>query len=73
VSPFVAYLLSSDCNITGQAFLVGGGLVQRVAPWSLDPEWTLQCEERWTLSGLAEAVAAVAEPTNAGRLTGIIP
>jgi NAD(P)-dependent dehydrogenase (short-subunit alcohol dehydrogenase family) len=70
LAPFVAYLLGEACEISGQTFLVGGGKIQRVAPWSLDPSWLLERDERWTLDDIAEAVAAAGLPTNAGRDTG---
>lgn len=70
VPPFVAYLLSDACDISGQTFLVGGGKVQRVAPWSLDPDWVLDRDARWTLDDLAAAVDAAGPPSNTGRDTG---
>jgi NAD(P)-dependent dehydrogenase (short-subunit alcohol dehydrogenase family) len=73
VSPFVAYLLAADTAISGQVFLVGGGLVQRAAPWTLDPDWKLQKPERWTVDELAKAVVDAGVPTNTGRDTGGIP
>ena len=72
VSPFVAYLASSACAINGQVFLVGGDLVQRVAPWSLDPEWMLVGGQRWTVDDLSVAVYKIGLPENKGRLTGNI-
>jgi len=62
VSPFVAYLASPGCEITGEAFIVGGSRVQRVRPWERDPEWRLQTEGRWTVAGLEKAVAEVGVP-----------
>src|SRR3989440_5491638 len=35
VSPMVAYLCTADCTITGETFVVFGGLVQRVQTWTL--------------------------------------
>src|SRR6476646_4308699 len=35
VSPFVAYLSTAECTITGETFVVRGGLVQRVQTWTL--------------------------------------
>jgi NAD(P)-dependent dehydrogenase (short-subunit alcohol dehydrogenase family) len=72
ISPWVAYLLSDQNEITGQVFVVGGGLVQRVRGWSLDAEWKLRSEERWTMEGLMGAVEAAGVPTNADRDTGFI-
>src|SRR4030095_5791882 len=34
VSPFVAYISTADCPITGETFIVQGGKVQRVKSWS---------------------------------------
>jgi len=70
VSPFVGYLVRPGCKINGQVFLVGGGLVQRVAPWSLDPDWKLTSEGRWNPEELAEAVDLAGLPDNTGRITG---
>jgi hypothetical protein len=72
VAPFVAYLASSACSINGQVFLVGGGLVQRVAPWSLDPDWKLSSDVRWSIESLTAAVGKAGPPENVGRLTGNI-
>jgi NAD(P)-dependent dehydrogenase (short-subunit alcohol dehydrogenase family) len=72
IAPFVAYLATSACEISGQVFLVGGGLVQRAAPWSLDPAWRLESKERWTVAELADAVADVGLPANGERDTGLI-
>jgi NAD(P)-dependent dehydrogenase (short-subunit alcohol dehydrogenase family) len=72
VSPFVAYLAAAGGKITGQVFLVGGGLVQRVAPWALDDAWLLESEGRWTLADLAAAVDNAGLPSNEGRNTGNI-
>lgn len=72
VSPFVAYLLEESTTISGQVFLVGGGLVQRAVPWSLDPDWRLDKPERWGPGELAKAVADLGAPTNEGRDTGIV-
>jgi NAD(P)-dependent dehydrogenase (short-subunit alcohol dehydrogenase family) len=38
VSPFVATLATADCPLSGEVFLVGGGQVQRVRSWELDPK-----------------------------------
>jgi NAD(P)-dependent dehydrogenase (short-subunit alcohol dehydrogenase family) len=73
VSPFVAYLLAADTAISGQVFLVGGGLVQRAVPWSLDPDWKLDNSERWEIGELAKAVADAGIPANTNRDTGAVP
>jgi NAD(P)-dependent dehydrogenase (short-subunit alcohol dehydrogenase family) len=72
VSPFVAYLVSDACEFSGQVFVVGGRLVQRAAPWSLDPDWRLEAEGRWDIMDLGEAVEKVGLPTNEGRDTGFV-
>ena len=72
VSPFVAYLLSDACSISGQVFLVGGNVVQRAAPWSLDAGWRLEGDGRWDVDALAKAVEAAGPPTNEGRDTGMV-
>jgi NAD(P)-dependent dehydrogenase (short-subunit alcohol dehydrogenase family) len=51
VSPFVAYLATADCPITGEAFLVQGGKVQRVQSWAFAESITK--DDRWTISELA--------------------
>ena len=72
VSPFVAYLLAADTEISGQVFLVGGGLVQRAAPWTLDPAWKVDKPGRWEIDELAKAVAEAGSPTNGDRDTGAV-
>jgi NAD(P)-dependent dehydrogenase (short-subunit alcohol dehydrogenase family) len=62
VAPFVTYLCSPSCEITGEIFLVGGSRVQRVSPWELDPEWKLSAEGRWSVDGLEKAVIEVGVP-----------
>ena len=69
VSPFVGYLLTPSCPLTGEVFLVGGSRVQRIAPWHKDPEWKLMAEGRWTLDGLASAVADAGIPSSANSWT----
>jgi NAD(P)-dependent dehydrogenase (short-subunit alcohol dehydrogenase family) len=62
VSPFVVYLASPLCTLSGEVFLVGGSRVQRVKPWENDPGWKLGTEGRWTVDGLAKAVAEIGQP-----------
>jgi len=62
VSPFVAYLASPQCQLSGEAFIVGGSRVQRVKPWERDDTWKLQTEGRWTVDGLRAAVEEVGLP-----------
>jgi NAD(P)-dependent dehydrogenase (short-subunit alcohol dehydrogenase family) len=69
VSPFVGYLLSSACPLTGEVFLVGGSRVQRIQPWTKDPEWKLMAEGRWTLDGLEKAVADAGLPRSGNTWT----
>jgi hypothetical protein len=59
VSPFVAYLATEGCDITGQAFLVQGGLVQYFQPWTLAAK--LEKQERWTVAELQEQVPKLME------------
>ena len=72
VSPFVAYLLSDACQFSGQTFVVGGSLVQRAAPWALDPAWKLQADGRWDIEALVAAVDGVGAPANGDRDTGMV-
>jgi len=69
VSPFVGYLLSPECPLTGEVFLVGGSRVQRIQPWTKDPEWKLMGDGRWTLDGLSRAVAEAGVPSGASTWT----
>jgi NAD(P)-dependent dehydrogenase (short-subunit alcohol dehydrogenase family) len=62
VSPFVAYLSTADCTITGETFVVRGGLVQRVQTWMLAE--SIEQDDRWTVEELAR---------RAGELTSRIP
>jgi NAD(P)-dependent dehydrogenase (short-subunit alcohol dehydrogenase family) len=51
VSPFVAYLATADCPLTGEAFFVQGGVVQRFQPWTLTDK--IDKGDRWTVAELA--------------------
>lgn len=73
VSPVVAYLLSDACSFSGQVFLAAGAVMQRVTPWSLDPDWRVKGSERWELDTLAAAVGELPTPANTGRDTGTVP
>lgn len=66
VSPFVAYLCSSECELTGEAFIVGGSRVQRVRPWERDADWKLSTDGRWTVEALNEAVQEIGVPSGNG-------
>jgi len=70
VSPFVAYLAGPGCEISGEVFLVGGALVQRVKPWELDEGWKIKGEERLTVDVIAKEVGALGLP-NGGRMSGM--
>ncbi|HWE57435.1 MAG TPA: SDR family NAD(P)-dependent oxidoreductase [Acidimicrobiales bacterium] len=72
VSPFVAYLLSERCAISGQLFLVYGGLIQRAAPWTLDPDWRVESDSRWDMDELVAAMESAPVPTNGERDTGTV-
>ncbi|OBH08866.1 SDR family oxidoreductase [Mycobacterium sp. E1747] len=65
VAPFVGYLLSSVCDLTGEVFLVGGSRVQRIQPWAKDANWKLMTDRRWTLEALEKAVANAGTPGSA--------
>ena len=57
VSPLVAYLATERCEITGQTFFVQGGTVRIMDPWRLGD--TLERDERWTISDLAELLPGI--------------
>jgi NAD(P)-dependent dehydrogenase (short-subunit alcohol dehydrogenase family) len=72
VSPMVAYLSTADCTITGETFLVVGGLVQRVQTWTLAER--VEQDERWSIEALAARAAQLApglpiEPGHLGHPT----
>ena len=61
VSPFVAYLATADCPISGETFMVQGGVVQRVKSWSTAEK--IDKGDRWTVAELAgRAKELLAEP-----------
>jgi NAD(P)-dependent dehydrogenase (short-subunit alcohol dehydrogenase family) len=62
VSPFVAYLCTAECTITGETFVVRGGHVQRVQTWTLAE--AIDQDGRWTVAELAR---------RAGELSSRIP
>lgn len=62
VSPFVTYLASNACRFSGEAFIVGGSVVQRVRAWEVDPEWRLDGEGRWTVGDITAAANEMPEP-----------
>ena len=57
VSPLVAYLATSDCEITGRTFFVQGGIVRVMEPWRMGEK--LEQADRWTIAGLAERVPGI--------------
>jgi NAD(P)-dependent dehydrogenase (short-subunit alcohol dehydrogenase family) len=60
VSPFVAYLATPACTITGETFLVQGGRVQRAQTW-VGAE-RIDKDDRWTVAELAAAAGALVPP-----------
>jgi NAD(P)-dependent dehydrogenase (short-subunit alcohol dehydrogenase family) len=60
VAPFVAYLATADCPITGEAFIVQGGKVQRVQSWK--PAESIDKDDRWTIAELARESAKLKPP-----------
>jgi NAD(P)-dependent dehydrogenase (short-subunit alcohol dehydrogenase family) len=72
VAPFVAYLASTQCAPSGEVFLVGGGTVQRCAPWTLDPAWQLKKGGRWDIEEIAAEMERIGVPDREGRDTGYV-
>jgi NAD(P)-dependent dehydrogenase (short-subunit alcohol dehydrogenase family) len=58
VSPFVAFLASPQCTITGETFIVQGGRVQRVQSWTGAER--IDKDDRWTVAELAAAAGQLA-------------
>jgi NAD(P)-dependent dehydrogenase (short-subunit alcohol dehydrogenase family) len=58
ISPLVAYLSTAECAFTGETFFVQGGVVKRVESWAMAE--TVEQNEMWTVSALAEALAPLA-------------
>ena len=61
VSPFVAYLGTSDCPITGRIFFVMGGSVQLFEPWSIIDRIDTAQGQRWAVADLKTKAAHFAE------------
>jgi 3-oxoacyl-[acyl-carrier protein] reductase len=65
VAPLVGFLASPAAqNVTGQVFIVHGGMVQLLAGPRNDQRWDR--DEAWTSEGLAEALAPVFESRQPG-------
>ena len=60
VSPFVAYLATEDCPITGECFMVQGGKVQRAQSWK--GAEAIEKDDRWTVAELAAEAAKLSPP-----------
>ncbi|HEY5877176.1 MAG TPA: SDR family oxidoreductase [Ilumatobacteraceae bacterium] len=58
ISPLVAYLSTEACPFTGETFFVQGGTVTKVDSWAFGPR--VEQNDRWTVAGLAEALAPMA-------------
>lgn len=61
VSPFVAYLGTADCPITGRVFFVMGGSVQLFQPWSIIDRIDTAEGRRWSVADLQTKAAHFAE------------
>jgi NAD(P)-dependent dehydrogenase (short-subunit alcohol dehydrogenase family) len=61
ISPLVAYLSTADCAFTGETFFIQGGVVKRVRSWEMAD--TVEQPAKWSVAGLADALAPLAEPT----------
>ena len=70
VSPLVAYLSTADCTITGETFVVFGGVVQRVQTWTLAE--AIDQDDRWTVAELARRADELTSriPLEEGRFGG---
>ncbi len=61
ISPLVAYLSTADCAFTGETFFIQGGVVKRVRSWEMAD--TVEQPAKWSVAGLADALAPLADPT----------
>jgi NAD(P)-dependent dehydrogenase (short-subunit alcohol dehydrogenase family) len=59
ISPFVAYLSTEMCPITGRVFFVVGGQVHLFQPWAIIDK--IETEGRWTVEDLELEAARLAE------------
>jgi NAD(P)-dependent dehydrogenase (short-subunit alcohol dehydrogenase family) len=60
VSPFVAYLATAACPITGECFMVQGGKVQRAQSWK--PAESIDKNDRWTVKELEAEASKLMPP-----------
>jgi NAD(P)-dependent dehydrogenase (short-subunit alcohol dehydrogenase family) len=58
ISPFVAYLATADCPITGRSFFVHGGSVHLFQPWAIIDK--IETDHRWTVDELAKEAPRLA-------------
>ena len=61
ISPLVAYLSTADCAFTGETFFIQGGVVKRVRSWEMAD--TVEQPAKWSVAGLADALAPLADLT----------
>ena len=61
ISPLVAYLSTAGCQFTGETFFAQGGVVKRVKSWEMAD--TVEQPTKWTVAGLADALAPIATAT----------
>jgi NAD(P)-dependent dehydrogenase (short-subunit alcohol dehydrogenase family) len=61
VSPWVAYLASDACTMTGRTFFVMGGDVQLFHPWAICAD--IHSDGRWTLDELTKRGPELADVT----------
>ncbi|WP_040795875.1 SDR family oxidoreductase [Nocardia higoensis] len=60
VSPFVAYLGTEECPITGRVFFVMGNKVQLFHPWAIADKIEKAGPDRWTVAELAAEAGRLA-------------
>jgi NAD(P)-dependent dehydrogenase (short-subunit alcohol dehydrogenase family) len=59
ISPLVAYLSTNACAFTGETFFAQGGMVKRVDSWAFGD--SVEQAGKWSVEGLAEALAPLAD------------
>ncbi|MBF4997340.1 SDR family NAD(P)-dependent oxidoreductase [Nocardia sp. BSTN01] len=59
VAPFVAYLATENCPLSGRAFYVHGGAVHLFQPWSIVDK--IETDHRWTLDELEKEAPRLAD------------